>query len=380
MRDLGRDVARMFCIGFDGTSIPRHVEALLKRGVGAAALFRRNVESPQQFATLCAQLKNLSGKPFIIGIDQEGGRVMRLRGQFTDVPSMRDVGKTNDESLAEQVGQVLARESRAMNVDVVFAPVLDVDTNPNNPVIADRSLGGDPASVARLGVALIRGIQGAGVAACGKHFPGHGDTWQDSHFTLPMLEHDMSRIERIELPPFEAAVRAGVATIMTAHVVFKPIDPRYPATLSRTILDGILRRRLGYDNVLISDDMEMKAIAANFGIEDAIVQAVNAGIDLFAICHSHELQNRAIDSLIRGVANGQVSRDRIDEANQRIDRLCQQYIKPPVDNPDLSLIGCAAHQQVAARVREAAKTTAAAPADPTEQWRRPASSPIPPKS
>src|SRR5262245_49834228 len=173
MSDLGRLVARMFCVGFDGTSIPGEVKELLKRGVSSAALFSRNVESPAQFAELCASLKRSSNEPFIIGIDQEGGRVMRLRGQFTDVPSMRDLGKTNDEALAEQVGQIVARESRAMNVDVVFAPVLDVDTNPKNPIIADRSLGSDPKVVTKLGVAQIRGIQSCGVAACGKHFPGH---------------------------------------------------------------------------------------------------------------------------------------------------------------------------------------------------------------
>jgi beta-N-acetylhexosaminidase len=373
MTDLARDVARMFCIGFDGTSVPEPVKALLKRGVGSAALFSRNVESPAQFAGLCAQLKHLAGKPFIIGIDQEGGRVRRLRGQFSDVPSMRDLGKTGDEALAEQVGQVLARESRAMNVDLIFAPVLDVDTNPKNPIIADRSLGRDPKLVTKLGVALIRGIQSTGVAACGKHFPGHGDTWQDSHLTLPMLEHGMSRLDQVELPPFEAAVKAGVATIMTAHVVFKDVDPKYPAMMSQTIVDGILRTRLGFDGVLISDDMEMKAIASNFGIEDAIVRGANAGIDLFAICHSQELQNRAIDALIHGVESGQVPRARIEQANRRLDKLCRQYVKDPVDSPDLSLIGCEAHRQVVERVRAAAGTAATAQADPTQQWRRPAS-------
>jgi beta-N-acetylhexosaminidase len=380
MSDLGRSVARMFCIGFDGTSVPLEVDALLKRGVGSAALFSRNVESPSQFAELCADLKRRAGMPFIIGIDQEGGRVRRLRGQFTDVPSMRDLGKTKDESLAEQVGQIIARESRAMNVDVVFAPVLDVDTNPKNPIIADRSLGSDPQVVSRLGVALLRGIQSCGVAACGKHFPGHGDTWQDSHLTMPKLEHGIARIEQVELPPFEAAVRAGVATIMTAHVVFMPIDPRYPATMSDVIIQQILRKRLSFEGVLISDDMEMKAIASNFGIEEAIVRATNAGIDLFAICHSQPLQNQAIDALIRGVERGDVPRARIEQANQRLDKLCQKYVKEAAAKPDLSVIGCEAHRQVVERVRAAGGTTATAQADRTEQWRQSASSKAPPKS
>jgi beta-N-acetylhexosaminidase len=234
--------------------------------------------------------------------------------------------------------------------------------------------------VTKLGVALIRGIQHEGVAACGKHFPGHGDTWQDSHHTLPRLAHGIARVEQVELPPFEAAVRAGVATIMTAHVVFEPIDPRYPATMSKVILDGILRQRLGFQGLLISDDMEMKAIASNFGIEDAIVCATNAGIDLFAICHSQALQNQAIDALIDGVERGDVPRARIEQANQRLDKLCQQYVKDAASKPDLSVIGCEAHRQVVARVRAASGTRAHPQVDPTQQWRQPASSPAPPKS
>lgn len=372
MPELARDVARMFCIGFDGYAIPSQVEALLERGVGGAALFRRNVESPQQFCGLCAELKRRAGKPFITAIDQEGGRVMRLRGQFTDVPSMRELGRTRDVALAEQVGRILATESGAMNVDVVLAPVLDVDTNPKNPVIADRSLGSDPRVVSELGVALVRGIQGAGLAACGKHFPGHGDTWQDSHHTLPMLEHGLDRIEQIELPPFEAAIRAGVATIMTAHVVFKPIDPDLPATMSGRILNDILRRRLGFEGVIISDDIEMKAIAANFGIEDAVVRAANAGVDLFAICHSHDVQNLAIDALIKGVERGQVPRQRIDQANARLDALCRAYVREPKANPDFSAIGSEEHQRIVKRVRELAASAQSdnATADPTERWRQ----------
>jgi beta-N-acetylhexosaminidase len=251
-----------------------------------------------------------------------------------------------------------------MNVDLIFAPVLDVDTNPKNPVIADRSLGRQPDVVSRLGVALIRGVQGNGVAACGKHFPGHGDTWQDSHHTLPMLDHHMSRLEQIELRPFESAIRAGVASIMSAHVVFRRIDPEFPATLSHKILDGILRRRLGFDGVLISDDIEMKAVAANFGIEETVIHGAAAGIDLFAICHDRDKQERAIDALVAAVKRGEVSRDRIDQANRRLDTLCADFVKPATDKPDLSVVGCREHQNVIAAIR--AGTLESGGADPTE--------------
>ncbi|HWP40277.1 MAG TPA: beta-N-acetylhexosaminidase [Tepidisphaeraceae bacterium] len=356
----------MICIGFDGKTIAPHVVSLLDRGVGAVVLFRRNVESPRQFAALCAELKRRAAHPLPIAIDQEGGRVMRLRGGgFTPVPSMRELGRSGDPELARQVGRLLARESRAVNVDWVLAPVLDVDTNPNNPVIADRSLGNHPQLVADLGCALIAGIQGAAVAACGKHFPGHGDTWQDSHLTLPVLDHDLHRLEQIELPPFQAAVRAGVASIMSAHVLLRKLDPHYPATMSRTILHGLLRDRLRFDGLLISDDMEMKAIASHYGIEQAIVLGTLAGIDLFAICHSADLQNQAIDILIRAVESGRVPMERIVQANRRLDALCRQYVAEPNDRPDLSVIGCEQHLAIAERVR---RLSAAAPAstDPTE--------------
>lgn len=365
---LSQQVARMFCVGFDGLVVPPEIDRLLDRGVGSVALFRRNVDTPSQFADLCGELKRRAGRPLAIGIDQEGGRVMRLRGAFTDVPAMRELGRTGDENLAYSVGQILGKECRAMNVDIVFAPVLDVDTNPDNPVIADRSLSADPAVVSKLGVALLRGIQSVGVASCGKHFPGHGDTYQDSHHTLPSLEHDLSRIEQTELPPFQAAINADVAAIMSAHVVFKRVDSSVPATLSSKILQGILRKRLGFDGVIISDDMEMKAIASNYGIHDAVIRGAKAGCDLIMICHSHEAQNQAIDALTAAVESGKVPLQRIVDANRRLDTMCNRFVKGP-HVADLETIGCASHRAVADRIRAfAAPITIGA--DPTEAMTR----------
>jgi beta-N-acetylhexosaminidase len=357
----------MFCVGFDGYSIPPHVERLIDRGIAGVALFRRNVESPRAFAKLCADLKRRAGRPFITCIDQEGGRVMRLRDGFTDVPSMRVLGKTGDESLAYEIGKILGTEMRAVNGDLNFAPVLDVDTNPKNPVIADRSLGKDVSVVTRLGVAIARGIQERGVAACGKHFPGHGDTWQDSHYDLPHVEQSLERLRAAELPPFAAAARAGVATIMTAHVVFDAIDPKYPATMSRPILQGVLREQLGFDGAILSDDIEMKAIANHFGLEEAIVQSANAGVDLFMVCHVPEKQEQALEILIRAAERGEVQRQRIEEANRRIDVLFERFVKSPSDEDPTPRIGTAEHRAFADRVRDLAGGIAAAPAaDPTE--------------
>jgi beta-N-acetylhexosaminidase len=350
--ELEKSIARMFCIGFSGTEVTGAARELIGRGAGAVVLFARNVESPGQVAELCGELKSIAARPFLTCIDQEGGRVRRLRDGFTHIPSMRALGQTGDERLAHDVGRVLARELRAVNIDVNFAPTLDVDTNPANPVIGDRSFGATSQLVSRMGTALIRGLQENGVAACGKHFPGHGDTSQDSHHDLPRLPHPIERLEEIELPPFRAAVGAGVGMIMTAHVVFEPIDPDYPATMSERVLHGILRERMKFEGVIVTDDLEMKAISANFGIEEVIVRGANAGVNLFAICHEPGLQNRAIDALIMAVQKGDVALERVVESNRRIDALMARYAHAAGSAGLVEQLNSAEHRAVVARVEE----------------------------
>ena len=365
--DLERAVARMFCIGFDGLSLSGEARALVARGVSSVVLFARNVESPRQVADLCDRIKRDAGRPLLTCIDQEGGRVRRLRDGFTHVPSMRILGQTGDEELAVAVGRVLARELRAVNIDLNFAPTLDVDTNPANPVIGDRSFGATCEVVSRMGTAVIRGMQETGVAACGKHFPGHGDTSQDSHHDLPRLPHPIERLERVELPPFRAAVDAGVAMVMTSHVVFEPIDPEFPATMSRSVLHGILRQRMRFDGVIVSDDLEMRAIAANFAIDEVVTRGANAGVDLFAICHDADLQHRAIDALIRAVERGEVSRERIAEANVRLDALMKRYAQKPHPISDFKSLNSLEHRAVIERINAVADEDEAAAVDPTQR-------------
>jgi beta-N-acetylhexosaminidase len=364
MSELERAAAKMFCVGFDGTDVTPTMRRLIERGVSGVVLFGRNIVSAQQVAELCAELKSIAVRPLLICVDQEGGRVMRLREGFTQIPSMRAVGETNDSALARAVGEVLGRELRAVNIDVDLAPVLDVDTNPDNPVIAHRSLGRDPQRVARLGCEIIAGIQSQGVAACGKHFPGHGDTSQDSHLHLPRLPHSMERLRGVEIPPFEAAVNCGVSMIMTAHVIFEPLDPTYPATMSKPVLDGLLRKQLGFDGVVISDAIEMKAIAANYSVDEVVTRGALAGIDLFAPCEESDLRDRAIDALVRAVERNDVPRSRLDEAARRIDALAAEYAKPahPVAS---EVIGCDAHRQVVERILERATDRSVGKPDPT---------------
>ncbi len=302
---LDQEVAGLFCVGFQGKSPSPEVLGLLDRGVHGVILFSRNVEDAEQVATLVAELKRRAGRPLLVAVDQEGGRVARLRAPqgFTELPPMRAVGEAGDEALARDVGALLGRELRAVGIDQDYAPVVDVDTNPANPVIGDRALSRDPAVVGRLGAALARGLQGEGVAACAKHFPGHGDTSQDSHQDLPRLPHDLERLRRIELAPFRALASAGVAAVMTAHVVFEALDPRRPATLSPEVM-RLLREEAGFRGCAVSDDLEMKAVAEHFPLEEAAPGAVRAGVDALLVCHRAEVQHRAIDLVRAAVEDG----------------------------------------------------------------------------
>src|SRR5581483_10461047 len=234
-----RLAASVLMFGFEGTRPDMHARELIGRGAAGVILMRRNVGTPGETFELTAQLKATAGRPFLISVDQEGGRVARLRDGFTPLPPLRRIGQAADADAARRMGSILGEECRAVGIDLDFAPVVDVDSNPANPVIGDRSFGSDPALCARLGAAMIAGLQEASVAACAKHFPGHGDTNQDSHTDLPSISHGLQRLRSVELVPFRAAVEAGVATLMTAHIVLEALDDHLPATLSPTALAGL---------------------------------------------------------------------------------------------------------------------------------------------
>jgi beta-N-acetylhexosaminidase len=351
MHSLDHDVASLFCVGFRGTSPSPEVLELIRRGAYGVILFARNVVDAEQVAGLVAELKRAAGRPLLVSIDQEGGRVARLRAPqgFTELPPMRAVGATGDVALAREVGALLGRELRAVGIDQDYAPVVDVDTNPANPVIGDRSFARDPAAVARLGVALAQGLQSAGVAACAKHFPGHGDTSQDSHEDLPRLPHALERLRAIELVPFRALAEGGVASVMTAHVVFDALDPARPATLSAPVL-RLLREECGYDGCVISDDLEMKAVAEHFPLEEAVPSALAAGVDALLVCHEAAVQHRAIDLARRAVEEGAVSRERLAAARARVERLLAWAGPAPDAAAARGVLRSGAHLALAARV------------------------------
>ena len=304
---------------------PEFADLLRSGRIGGAVLFRRNFTSCEQAADLAQALKALRPDAWL-AIDQEGGRVQRLGPPFPQLPPMRQLGERPDAlSLARRAGQVLSQGMAMLGLHQNYAPVLDVDTNPDNPAIGDRAFSSDPQQVADLGAAMIQALQLGGVAACGKHFPGHGDTRTDSHLELPRLDHDLARLRRVELLPFAAAIRAGVASIMTTHVCYTALDATHPTTLSEAVIEPLLRRDLGYDGVVVTDDMEMLAIMDHYGIEEAAVRALRAGCDQILICHRADLQAAAYEAIVRAVETGELPRARLLQASARIGRMKQRY-------------------------------------------------------
>ena len=305
---------QLLFVGFAGTSPPRKLLELVRAGrVGGVILFTRNIPTrteigpdkqpvtvpdPAALRGLVATLRDAApaDAPLAVAIDQEGGRVQRLRAPWTEWPPMRRLGELNMPEWTADVATALARELVDVGITLDFAPVVDVDSNPANPVIGDRSFARSASDVATHAAAFVRALQAGGVAACAKHFPGHGDTREDSHFALPKLPHDLDRLFEVELPPFVAAIEAGVATLMTAHVIFEAIDRKRPATFSPDVM-ALLRERLGYDRLVFSDDLEMKAVVDSMPPRKMPAAALEAGIDALLVCSELDFAEEVLDGL-----------------------------------------------------------------------------------
>jgi len=364
---LERQAASLFTVGFYGKTVTPELTGLLARGVGGVIFFARNVGTPEEVLELNREIKRVAARPLLLAIDQEGGQVARLKQGFTELPPMRAVGAAGSPALARELGRLIGRELRAVGFDMNYAPVLDIDTNPDNPIIAARSFGRTPELVTELGLALAAGLQEVGVAACGKHFPGHGDTSQDSHLELPKLPHAMARLEEVELAPFKAAAKAGIASFMTAHVIFEAVDSKYPATMSRAVLTGILREKLGYDGMVVTDDVEMKAIADNYGVEEAVLLGLGAGVDHFLCCHTAELAHRAIDAIVKAVESGKLSQSVLDTATRRFNSVRSRFEKPVGPAAGLATLRSPEHLALVARILGTVDATLAEVGkDPTE--------------
>ncbi len=353
-------------VDFTGTEPSAEVERLIAdEGIGGVILFAKNIASTRQVAQLTNALQGIalhaSRPPLLISVDQEGGLVARITEGATVFPSAMAIGATGSAAFAEQAGAVTARELRAMGIYVNHAPVLDVNTNPDNPIIGVRSFGEDPEEVSRLGVAYLSGLQSNGVVATAKHFPGHGDTEVDSHLALPTIRHDWDRLNTVEMVPFRAAIAAGCDGIMTAHVAVPAIDPSgVPTTLSPAAVDGLLRRRLGFRGLVFTDSMRMLAIARHHSPGYAAFTAVRAGVDVVLACGEVEVQREMIQALRRAVERGTIPGGRIEASIARLMAIRKKYgivDRSLIDEEQVErIVGIPEHLAVAHRIAEAAVT------------------------
>jgi beta-N-acetylhexosaminidase len=314
---------QLLIVGFDGTRYTSSIGSWFKKIRPAGViLFARNIENAEQARTLVSDMAKLaedqSLAPLLVCVDQEGGRVSRLPKEYPPFPSARELGKDGSEELAQashaKMGQALA--DIGFNAD--FAPVLDLDTNPDNPVIGDRSFSPDQEKAGRLGRAAIRGLRSAGLLACAKHFPGHGDTSLDSHHYLPVDSRSAERIEEVELYPFREAIAEDVEFIMTAHVIYPAYDELLPATLSEKIVTGLLRERMGYNGVIVGDDMDMKAVSDHWGTEESTMLAMKAGVDMLLVCRETARREAVHESLRRMIVEGAIAPE---DVSARIGRI-----------------------------------------------------------
>jgi beta-N-acetylhexosaminidase len=364
--DLPDLAATLLQPGFEGTTVPDWVRRwLAEDGLGGVALFARNVETPAQVAALTAQLR--AERPdVIVAIDEEAGDVTRFESRYgSSRPGNLGLGAVDDPELTAAVARDLGLDLAHAGITLDYAPDTDVNSNPDNPIIGVRAFGAEPELVARHGSAWIRGLQEAGVAACAKHFPGHGDTAVDSHHDVPLIDRSRAALEECELIPFRAAIAAGVQSIMTGHLLVPAFDPDLPATLSRRILHGLLREELGFEGLIITDGIEMQGVSRKYGIEGATVRAIAAGAD--AICvgggHADELTaTRLRDALVAAVRSGELPEARLRDAAARVRKLAGWTQETQVaigaravadiagaTPPDVAVIGGSVVGQAAAR-------------------------------
>jgi beta-N-acetylhexosaminidase len=327
------DVSRLLMIDFSGTTLePQVATHLEKYRPGGVILFRKNITSTIQVRKLVDDLKTILGPELLIAIDQEGGGVWRTP-QLPAPPSGMSLGAADDLETAFAIGATVARGMRTMGLNWNFAPILDLNNNPRNPVISDRSFGENPQRVTALALEWAKGLMSEGVAACGKHFPGHGDTFLDSHLHLPTVSRNLEGLEEYELVPFRGLVPA-LPSLMTAHIVYPTIDPDLPATLSKKILTGLLRERGGYEGVIVTDSMGMKAIDDNYGRGDAAVMSINAGADMVEALGSIESQVQTFEAIEVAAVSGKISSKTIETACERLHKLATNFPAIPLNFND----------------------------------------------
>ncbi|HEX2926619.1 MAG TPA: beta-N-acetylhexosaminidase [Ruminiclostridium sp.] len=326
---LDEKLGQMVIVGLDGYKTDSHAVQMIKnRHVGGFILFKNNIQNSNQMLDLLNSLKKenqVNQVPLFLSVDEEGGRISRLPDEFLKFPTNQTIGQMNNSSLSYTVGSIIGEELKSFGMNMDFAPVLDINSNPQNPVIGDRSFGSEPVIVTKLGVQTMKGLQSQNIISVIKHFPGHGDTSVDSHVGLPIVNNGLQRLRSFELKPFAAAVENGAEVVMVAHILLPKIDPKNPASFSKTIISDILRRDMNYDGVVITDDFTMGAIIKNYNIGQAAVKSILAGSDIVLVCHGFDKQEEVIAALKNAAQTGKLTMNRIDQSVYRILKLKNKH-------------------------------------------------------
>ncbi|MBM4293112.1 MAG: beta-N-acetylhexosaminidase, partial [Deltaproteobacteria bacterium] len=328
---LKQKIGQRLIVGFHGETVPPELRRLDEEwGLGGFILFKRNIKELEQLFSLNESLLSLGrGVMPFIGVDQEGGRVARLTEPFTPFPDMACVGQHGTVSMAYEVGAILGRELSVAGFNLNFAPVLDVNTHAQNPIIGPRAISSDPEVVATLGRSLIQGLHDNAVVACGKHFPGHGDTREDSHVTLPVCDRTEEQLLGVEMLPYRRLLddSARLDMVMLSHVLYPALDPKLPASLSQRVIQDFLRAEVGFRGATVSDDLEMAAIAERYSMEEVTHLGLEAGLDLFLVCHSLERQVEVLETLMRVAESGALPKASWDVPVQRIVQVKRDHFR-----------------------------------------------------
>ena len=327
--NLEEKIGQLIIVGLEGTELNDYDKVHIKDNkIGGFILFSRNIENKDQVINLLNSLKeeNEDNKlPLFLSVDEEGGLVSRLSKIYTNLSDAANLGRKNDDELSYEYGENLGIKLNSLGFNLDFAPVLDINSNPKNPVIGKRAYGTTANIVVQTGLAVMEGIRSQNIIPVAKHFPGHGDTDTDSHLDLPRIDKSLNELEGLELIPFKAAIDNGLDMIMVAHILYPQIDGAVPATMSDTIIDEILRKRLGFDGVVISDDMTMGAITDNYSVEEAATKFIISGGDIVLVCHGSDNPRLVIDRIKASIDSGEISMDEIDKKVYRIIRLKNKY-------------------------------------------------------
>ena len=324
---LEQKIGQLFIVGFEGDIINDEIIDLVNnQEVGGLIYFSRNVVDSNQIITLNNEIKDIKKDiPLFISVDEEGGVVSRVPDEFLKLPSSGYIGKFDDENLSYNIGSIISKELKSLGFNMDFAPVLDIDSNPNNTVIGERAFGNNADIVSKLGIKTMEGLRDGGIIPVVKHFPGHGDTDIDSHYGLPIVTKTLEELNNLEFIPFKNAIENGADVVMVSSIILSSIDSEYPATMSKKVTTDILRNKLNFDGVIATDDMTMGAIMDNYNLTDAVIMAINAGNDLILVCHGYDDIIKSISAVKDAVSSNIISEERIDESVYRILKLKEKY-------------------------------------------------------